>query len=115
MGGNKYNVGMTAKLQFRDILEDMFFLSLLQLTNTFPPFLLFLSPTRNEAIFRTVTGAFDKVLNPSLLVGVLDIPHGIVIDLEFVRNIDLTGTFNAIKYVNIQLVIPSEHTFLVRN
>ena len=56
-------------------------------------FLLFLLTYRNEQIFRTVTGAFDKILNPSLLVGVNEIPQGIVIDLEFVRNMDLTGTF----------------------
>ena len=42
-------------------------------------------------MFLTITTAFDRVLNPHLMIGVNELPKAIVLDLSNVRLIDLTG------------------------
>lgn len=46
---------------------------------------------RTEKLFLTITTAFDRVLNPHLMIGVNELPKAIVLDLSNVRLIDLTG------------------------
>ena len=61
------------------------------LSHSVCPFLSFFF--RNEQIFLTVSSAFDRVLNPHLMIGVENLPQAIVIDFTNVRLIDLTGTY----------------------
>lgn len=42
-------------------------------------------------MFLTITTAFDRVLNPHLMIGVNELPKAIVLDLSNVRLMDLTG------------------------
>ena len=62
---------------------------------SFPSFPLFsfLPLIRSERIHLTVASAFDRVLNPHLMIGVENLPQAILIDFTNVRLIDLTGTY----------------------
>ena len=42
-------------------------------------------------MFLTITTAFDRVLNPHLMIGVNELPKAIVLDLSNVRLMDITG------------------------
>ena len=46
---------------------------------------------RTEKLFLTITTAFDRVLNPHLMIGVNELPKAIVLDLSNVRLMDITG------------------------
>jgi MFS superfamily sulfate permease-like transporter len=47
--------------------------------------------TRSEKCFLTIAGTFDRILNPSLMTGVSELPKAIILDMTLVRMLDLTG------------------------
>ena len=63
-------------------------------------FLNFFSPYRSERIFLKVTTAFDRVLNPHLMIGVDQLPIAIAIDFSNVRLIDITGNLQYYFYLH---------------